>query len=182
METNQKIEIASLGAGCFWCIEAIFQNLKGVLKVESGYMGGHVDQPSYREICSGTTGHAEIAQIHFDPDVISYEEILEVFWSTHDPTTLNQQGADRGTQYRSAIFYHSDQQRAVAEKSKDSVATTLWADPIVTEITAAETFFKAENYHQNYFNNNSNAGYCRVVIAPKLQKFRQKFSHKLKTV
>ena len=173
-------ELTTIGGGCFWCIEAVFQNLIGVEKVESGYMGGHVDQPTYREICTGTTGHAEIAQIHFDQDVITFEEILEVFWSTHDPTTLNRQGADRGTQYRSAIFYHSEEQKSVAEKSKKEVGTQLWSDPIVTEISPAETFFKAENYHQNYFNNNQYAGYCRIVIQPKLQKFKEKFAHKIK--
>ncbi len=175
-----KTEVASLGAGCFWCVEAVFQDLKGVYKVESGYMGGHVKNPTYREVCNGTTGHAEIAQVHFDPEVISYETILEVFWATHDPTTLNRQGNDVGPQYRSAIFYHSDKQREAAEKSKREVAPKLWSDPIVTEITEASTYYVAEDYHQNYFNENPNAGYCRVIINPKVKKARKEFSHLLK--
>jgi peptide-methionine (S)-S-oxide reductase len=177
-----KTEVATLGAGCFWCVEAVFQDLKGVYKVESGYMGGDVDNPSYRAVCSGTTGHAEVAQLTFNPEIISFETLLEVFWTTHDPTTLNRQGADAGTQYRSAIFYHSEEQRQVAEKSKNGFATKLWDDPIVTEITEASTFYAAENYHQNYYNENPNAGYCRIVINPKVRKVREKFSHLLKDI
>lgn len=173
---NVKTETATLGAGCFWCVEAVFQDLKGVYKVESGYTGGKVKNPTYREVCNGTTGHAEVARIYFNPDVISFEQLLEVFWTTHDPTTLNRQGNDVGTQYRSAIFYHSDEQRKVAEKSKAGYATKLWDDPIVTEIVPAETFYVAEDYHQNYYNENPNAGYCRVIINPKVRKAKEKFS------
>ena len=160
-------ELATLGAGCFWCVEAIFQELKGVSKVESGYSGGHVSDPTYKAVCAGTTGHAEVIQITFDPSVISYAEILDVFWNTHDPTTLNRQGADRGTQYRSAIYYHSEEQKAVAEQSK-SAAGQLFRDKIVTEITAFDKFYVAENYHQDYFNLNGQQPYCSMVIAPKV--------------
>ncbi len=173
--------IATLGAGCFWCVEAVFQNLKGVESVVSGYMGGATTNPTYQEVCSGSTGHAEVAQITFDPAEISFAKLLEVFWSTHDPTTLNRQGHDRGTQYRSVIFYHSVEQRAIAEKSKMEVAIQIWDDPIVTEISPAEVFYPAERYHQNYFNTNPTNGYCRAVINPKLSKFRSLFSHLLKT-
>jgi peptide-methionine (S)-S-oxide reductase len=175
-----KTEIATFGAGCFWCVEAVFQELKGVLKVESGYMGGKLSNPSYQDVCSGTTGHAEVARITFDPDVISYEELLEVLWTTHDPTTLNRQGADAGTQYRSAIFYYTDEQKRKAEESKAKVATSIWDQKIVTEIVPASTFYPAEDYHQNYYANNQNAGYCRIVINPKIQKVREKFRDKLK--
>jgi peptide-methionine (S)-S-oxide reductase len=176
----EKLEVATFGAGCFWCVEAVFQQMAGVRTVVSGYMGGHVDNPTYREICTGTTGHAEVAQITFDPEQISYATLLEVLWVSHDPTTLNRQGADKGTQYRSAIFYHSDAQREEAIKSKKEVAPTFWSDPIVTEITAASTFYEAEKYHQNYYNENKNVGYCRIVISPKIGKVRQKFAQKLK--
>lgn len=178
--TNDSLEIATLAAGCFWCVEAIFQDLNGVVKVESGYSGGQVKNPSYREVCSGTTGHAEACQVYFNPNQISFEEILEVFWTTHDPTTLNRQGADAGTQYRSAIFYHSDAQKTAAEKSKSEVATQIWEDPIVTEITAFTNFYPAEDYHQDYFNLNGSAPYCQMVIAPKVKKFRAKFESKIK--
>ena len=173
------MEIATLGAGCFWCVEAIFQDLKGVEKVVSGYSGGHVKNPAYREVCNGTTGHAEVIQITFDPTIISFEEILEVFWNTHNPTTLNQQGADKGTQYRSAIFYHSEEQKQIAEKSKAAAASDF-ADPIVTEITAFSNFYSAEDYHQNYFNDNGSQPYCSIVISPKVDKFRKKYADKLK--
>lgn len=173
--------IATLGAGCFWCVEAVFQNLKGVESVVSGYMGGATTDPTYQDVCSGLTGHAEVAQITFDPAVISFGKLLEVFWSTHDPTTLNREGHDRGTQYRSVIFYHSGDQKAIAEKSKIEVAMHMWDDPVVTEISPAEVFYPAENYHQNYFNNNPTNGYCRAVINPKLSKFRSQFSHLLKS-
>ena len=178
--TDAKTEYATFGAGCFWCVEAVFQDLKGVYKVESGYMGGKVKDPTYREVCSGTTGHAEVARITFDPEVISYETLLEVLWTTHDPTTLNRQGNDVGPQYRSAVFYYDDAQKAAAEKSKAEVATQIWSDPIVTEISPASKFYVAEDYHQNYFNENPNAGYCRVIINPKVQKARKEFHHLLK--
>jgi len=168
-------EQITLGAGCFWCVEAIFQELRGVKSAVSGFSGGHIKNPAYREVVSGNTGHAEVVQITYDPEVIPTEKILEVFWSTHDPTTLNRQGADVGTQYRSAVFYHSDSQKEIAEKSKKEVATQLWDDPIVTEITPFEKFYKAEENHQNYYANNPNQGYCRVVINPKLEKFRERF-------
>lgn len=179
MVQNEK-EMATLGAGCFWCVEAVFQELKGVESVESGYMGGHVDNPTYKQVCSGTTGHAEVAQVVFDPDVISFEEILEVFWTTHDPTTKDRQGNDVGPQYRSAIFYHSDEQQKTAEESKKNVATELWSDNIVTEITPAGTFYEAEEYHQDFYAQNPNYGYCRVIINPKIEKVRKKFADKLK--
>jgi peptide-methionine (S)-S-oxide reductase len=177
---NSNLSVATLGNGCFWCTEAIFQQLKGVASVASGYSGGQVINPSYREVCDGNTGHAECLQIQFDPTVISYEKLLEVFFTTHDPTTLNRQGADVGTQYRSVIFYHDDAQREVAEKVKKDFAPTIWDDPIVTEITAAVKFYKAEDYHQNYFNDNPGQGYCRIVINPKVQKFREKYADLLK--
>jgi peptide-methionine (S)-S-oxide reductase len=175
-----KTETAVLGAGCFWCVEAVFQDLKGVYKVESGYTGGHVKNPTYREVSSGATGHAEVGRITFDPNVISFETLLKVFWTTHDPTTLNRQGADAGTQYRSAIYYNSDAQKVIAEKSKREVAPTLWDNPIVTEVSPAVEFYMAEDYHQNYYNTNPNAGYCRVVINPKVRKLREHFADLLK--
>lgn len=187
MDTNDKTtkelkkETATLGAGCFWCVEAVFQELIGVEKVISGYTGGSVENPTYKQIASGTTGHAEVAQITFDPSVISFEEILEVFWSTHDPTTLNRQGYDVGTQYRSAIFYENKEQRKIAEASKREVATTLWDDPIVTEIAPLTVFYPAEDYHQDFYTNNPNYGYCTAVINPKMEKFRKRFKDKLKT-
>ncbi len=167
-------EIATLGAGCFWCIEAVLEQIDGVKSVVSGYMGGHVENPTYREVCSETTGHAEVVQVTFDPSVISYQEVLDWFWRLHDPTTLNRQGADRGTQYRSAIFYHSDEQRQIAETSKKDVQPSF-DDPIVTEVTAASTFYVAEEYHQGYYFDNQNAGYCRGVIKPKLKKLGLKY-------
>lgn len=174
-----KTEVATVGGGCFWCIEAVYQEMKGVLKVESGYAGGHVANPSYREVCTGTTGHAEVAQITFDPSVVSYQEILEVFFTVHDPTTLNRQGNDVGTQYRSAIYYNSPEQKAIALAAKDA-ADVLWDDPIVTEIAPLDKFYKAEEYHQNYFKNNPNQPYCVFVVGPKVQKFREKFQEKRK--
>lgn len=177
---DMNTEIATFGAGCFWCVEAVFQELKGVLKVESGYMGGQNPNPTYREVCTGTTGHAEVTRITFDPAVISFEELLEVLWTTHDPTTLNRQGADVGTQYRSAIFYHSPEQQQAAEKSKSEVAPQIWDKPIVTEIVPASEFYVAEDYHQEYFANNPDAGYCRIVISPKVEKVRATFRDKLK--
>ncbi|MFZ1750393.1 MAG: peptide-methionine (S)-S-oxide reductase MsrA [Saprospiraceae bacterium] len=173
------METIYLGAGCFWCVEAVFVRLKGVQSVDSGYMGGHIKNPAYREVCNGTTGHAEVIKIDFDPAIISLATILEVFWTTHDPTTLNRQGADRGTQYRSAIFYTDDRQKEIAEHSKINVATPLWDDPIVTEITPADIYYKAEAYHQEYYANNPNQQYCSIVIPPKLAKLHQKFNHLL---
>jgi len=179
MATTQ-FELATLGAGCFWCVEAIFQDLKGVESVKSGYTGGHIPNPTYKQVCGGYTGHAEVVQVKFDPSVISFAEILEVFWTTHDPTTLNRQGADVGTQYRSAIFYHSEEQKEIATKSMQEVATKIWDDPIVTKLSAASTFYDAEAYHQDYYSSNPYQGYCRVVITPKVTKFRKKFADKLK--
>ncbi|HBK89794.1 MAG: peptide-methionine (S)-S-oxide reductase MsrA [Cyclobacteriaceae bacterium] len=173
-------EIATFGNGCFWCTEAIFQQVKGVLSVQSGYSGGKVKKPTYREVCSGLTGHAEVIQITFDPAMVSYASLLEVFWNTHDPTTLNRQGADVGTQYRSAIFYHSEEQRATAESYKGQLeASRQFNRPIVTEITAFTTFYPAEDYHQNYFNQNGEQGYCQVVIRPKVEKFKKQFAGSL---
>ncbi len=177
---SKELATATFGNGCFWCTEAIFQQLKGVESVYPGYTGGHVKNPSYREVCTGSTGHAEAIEIKYDPAVISYRELLDIFFYTHDPTTLNRQGNDIGTQYRSAIFYHSEAQKEAAEKSKREVAPKLWEDPIVTEITEASEYYVAEDYHQNYFNENPNAGYCRVIINPKVKKARKEFSHLLK--
>jgi peptide-methionine (S)-S-oxide reductase len=176
-----KTDTATFAAGCFWCVEAIFQDLKGVLSVTSGYTGGKIKNPSYREVCSGITGHAEACQIIYDPKVITYDELLEAFWASHDPTTLNRQGADQGTQYRSAIFYHNEQQKQLAEAYKSKLNSEKAFDkPIVTEISLAGVFYKAEDYHQNYFNENGNAPYCTFVIVPKLEKFRKVFKDKLK--
>ena len=177
---EQEYQQATLGAGCFWCVEAIYQRVNGVVSVESGYSGGEVENPTYNQVVSGNTGHAEVIRFHFDPGVISFEELLEVFWHTHDPTTLNRQGADVGPQYRSVIFYHNDEQKKIAEESMEKTdASDLWEDPIVTEISPLINYYKAEDYHQNYFNNNPNAGYCSVVIAPKLAKFKKDFPHLL---
>lgn len=178
---SNKREVATLAGGCFWCVEAVFQDLRGVESVVSGYTGGMVDNPSYQQICTGRTGHAEATQITFDPDEISYADLLYIFWRTHDPTTLNRQGADVGTQYRSAIFYHSEAQRQVAEQSRaETDASDLWADPIVTEISPAAVFYPAEGYHQNYYKDNQNQPYCRVVIDPKVRKMRKMFGERLK--
>jgi peptide-methionine (S)-S-oxide reductase len=171
--------IATIGGGCFWCVEAVYQELNGVQKVESGYAGGHVSNPTYREICTGTTGHAEVAQITYNPGMVSFEEILEVFFTVHDPTTLNRQGNDVGTQYRSVIYYHNSEQKAIAEAAK-SAASELWEDPIVTQIAPLDKFYKAEEYHQNYFRDNPSQSYCVYVVGPKVKKFREKFKAKLK--
>lgn len=179
LQPHVNTEIATLGGGCFWCVEAIFQDLKGVSKVESGYSGGSVANPSYREVCNGTTGHAEVIQVTFDPAVIGFRDILEVFFTVHDPTTLNRQGNDVGTQYRSAIFYHSPEQKTIAEEVKKS-AQEIWDDPIVTEIAPFGKFYKADLYHQNYYKDNQNQPYCAFVITPKVKKFRDKFRDKLK--
>lgn len=169
------MEKATFGAGCFWCVEAIFQDLRGVRKVVSGYSGGKVPHPTYREVCSGLTGHAEVVEVHFDPHIVSYETLVQVFFATHDPTTPNRQGADHGTQYRSVIFYHDEAQYAVATKMKETYATTLWHAPIVTEILPAATFYEAEAYHQEYYRQHQEVPYCRIVINPKLAKFRSAF-------
>lgn len=166
-----RIETATLGAGCFWCVEAVLEQLDGVADVKSGYMGGTVVKPTYEHVCSGTTGHAEVVQLTFDPEKVSYEKILEFFWKLHDPTTLNRQGQDFGSQYRSAIFYHSEEQRKAAEASKKAAdASSVFADPIVTEITEASTFYEAEPYHQDFYRQNKQNSYCRVMITPKLQE------------
>ncbi|MCA1622663.1 MAG: peptide-methionine (S)-S-oxide reductase MsrA [Acidobacteria bacterium] len=178
---NTNLETATLAAGCFWCVEAVFDDLKGVEAVESGYSGGHKENPTYREVCSETTGHAEVVQVKFDPNVISFKEILQVFFSVHDPTTLNRQGNDIGTSYRSAIFYHSDEQRRIAEEVISEVeAEGVYDNPIVTEIKPFDKFYIAEDYHQEYFTNNPNQPYCAAVVAPKVAKFRQKFVQRLK--
>ena len=174
-------EIATLGGGCFWCTEAVFNELRGVDKVESGYSGGTVANPPYEEVCSGSTGHAEAVQITFDPKAISYRELLQVFFTVHDPTTLNRQGADVGTQYRSAIFYHNDQQREVAEQViKEVNSSKVWKRPVVTEVAPFREFYKAEDYHQEYFEKNQRSPYCQVVIAPKIVKLREYYREKLK--
>jgi peptide-methionine (S)-S-oxide reductase len=173
-------ETATFGTGCFWCTEAVFQQIRGVKKVVSGYTGGQRPNPTYEQICTGTTGHAEAIQITYDPAVVSYPELLEVFWRSHDPTTLNRQGNDVGTQYRSAIFYHTDRQRELAEKYKRKVDEAgVFASPIVTEITPAATFYPAEAYHQNFFNDNPRQPYCRAVVGPKVEKLRQVFKGRL---
>ncbi len=168
-----------LGGGCFWCTEAVYQELRGVLKVESGYAGGSVKDPTYREICTGLTGHAEVIKITFDPSAVNLEDILAVFFTVHDPTTLNRQGNDVGTQYRSVIFYASEAEKAAAEKMKNA-AQTAWDDPIVTEISPLPTFYRAEDYHQNYWRDNPNQGYCSFIITPKVSKFRKQWADKLK--
>ncbi len=175
------LQLATFGNGCFWCTEAVFQQLDGVTKVESGYSGGQVKNPTYREVCDGRTGHAEVIQITYDPQKISFEELLEVFWKTHNPTTLNRQGADVGTQYRSAVFYHTDEQKRLAEEYKHKLdASGAFPNRIVTEITPFSVFYKAEDYHQNYFNQNGEQPYCQIVIRPKVEKFEKVFAGKLK--
>lgn len=177
---NTHLETATFGAGCYWCVEAIFQRLNGVNSLESGFSGGHVKNPSYKEVCAGTTGHAEVCKITYDPSVISYLELLEVFWKIHDPTTLNRQGNDVGTQYRSAIFYHNQQQKELAFDMKEKLdSAQIWKDPVVTEIMPFETFYKAEEYHQDYYNQNASQPYCRFVITPKIEKFEKVFKDKL---
>ncbi|HJY64578.1 MAG TPA: peptide-methionine (S)-S-oxide reductase MsrA [Ignavibacteria bacterium] len=181
MTDTTKLEKATIGAGCFWCVEAIFQDVKGVEKVESGYSGGSVKNPTYEQVCSGTTGHAEVAQITFDPSVVTYEQILTVFFHVHDPTTMNRQGADVGSQYRSAIFYHVPEQKQIAEEVIAAVTKEkLYSNPIVTEITPAGTWYEAEPYHQEYFVRNPFQGYCTAVVGPKVVKFRKQFASKLK--
>jgi peptide-methionine (S)-S-oxide reductase len=178
---HDELSIATFGGGCFWCTEAVFQRVKGVEKVVSGYMGGKVKNPTYKEVTTGLTGHAEVIQITYNPSIISYDEILEIFWGTHDPTTLNRQGADVGTQYRSVIFYHNESQKQLAESYKKKLDSSgAFERTIVTEISPASAFYKAEDYHQNYFNLNSNVPYCTYVIQPKLDKFNKVFANKLK--
>jgi peptide-methionine (S)-S-oxide reductase len=181
MTTAGTQETATLGGGCFWCLEAVFEQLKGVASVVSGYAGGHVMNPSYRQVCTGTTGHAEVVQVTFDPAVLSFRELLEVFFTIHDPTTPNRQGGDVGPQYRSAIFFHSPEQRAVADSVIGEMnAAGLWDAPVVTEVAPLDTFYAAENYHQEYFRNNRTQPYCRVVIEPKVAKVRREYLEKLR--
>jgi peptide-methionine (S)-S-oxide reductase len=183
MENNgsSRTEVATLGGGCFWCLEAVYQELQGVEKVESGYSGGDVPNPTYRQVCSETTGHAEVAQVTFDPDEVSYRDILEVYFTIHDPTTLNRQGADVGTQYRSVIFYHTEEQKRTAEEVISEIESEgIWNSPIVTEVVPLDEFYVAEDYHQNYFRNNGFQPYCQVIIAPKVAKFRKQHLERLK--
>ena len=177
----QAHEVATVAGGCFWCLEAAFQDLKGVEKVQSGYAGGHVANPSYEQVCTGTTGHAEVVEVTFDPTVVSFDDLLHVFFTIHDPTTLNRQGADVGTQYRSAIFYHSPEQKATAERViRELEAEKVWDDPVVTELKPLDAFYPAEEYHRDYYRRNPNQGYCRAVIAPKVAKVRKLYFDKLK--
>jgi peptide-methionine (S)-S-oxide reductase len=179
--SKNNLQTATLGGGCFWCIEAIFDEIEGVEDVVSGYAGGHKENPTYQEVCTGTTGHAEVVQIKFNPEIISYEDILRVFFSVHDPTTLNRQGNDIGTQYRSVIFYHSEEQKEAAEKIiKEITEAKVYKNPIVTEVTEFKNFYPAEDYHQEYFARNPYQPYCMVVVAPKVAKFRKTFAHRLK--
>ncbi len=178
---SNSAEVATLAGGCFWCLEAVYDHLKGVQEVESGYAGGKVTNPTYQQVCNGTTGHAEVVQITFDPQVVSFGDLLDVFFTIHDPTTLNRQGNDVGTQYRSAIFYHSPEQKATAEQVIAKLnAEHLWNAPIVTQVTPFEKFYRAEDYHQEYFEHNGNQPYCRVVVAPKVAKFRKHYLDRLK--
>ncbi|MEM6297248.1 MAG: peptide-methionine (S)-S-oxide reductase MsrA [Bacteroidota bacterium] len=182
-KSMEGLEIATLGGGCFWCVEAVYQRIEGIEKVVSGYAGGSVKNPTYKQVTTGSTGHAEVVQVYFDPKVISYEEVLDIFWHSHDPTTLNRQGNDVGTQYRSIILYHNDAQKAAAEKSiKETDNSDLWNDPIVTTVEPLTDFYAAEDYHQNYYNLNKNSNpYCTFVISPKVQKIKKKYADRLKT-
>ncbi len=181
MDSEGKREVATLGGGCFWCLEAVFNDVEGVEKVVSGYSGGHKENPTYEEVCTGETGHAEVVQITFDPEVISYRDLLGIFFDIHDPTTLNRQGADVGTQYRSVIFYHSDEQRRTAEEViRELEASGVWSSPIVTQVEPFEAFYAAEDYHHRYFERNPFQPYCRMVIAPKVAKFRKAYADRLK--
>jgi peptide-methionine (S)-S-oxide reductase len=175
-----EFQMATLGGGCFWCTEAIYLSVKGIKKVVSGYAGGHVKNPTYREVCSGLTGHAEVIQITYDPSTVSYDEILEIFWNTHDPTTLNRQGPDQGTQYRSVVLYHNEEQKGIAEAYRQQLDVSgLFTNKIVTEISPLNNFYPAENYHQNYYALNEGQGYCQYVIRPKVEKFRKRYNTKL---
>jgi peptide-methionine (S)-S-oxide reductase len=174
-------ETATLGGGCFWCLEAVYQELEGVVSVTSGYMGGHADNPTYDEVCSGGTGHVEVTQLVFDPEVVSFRDILDVFFTIHDPTSLDRQGNDVGTQYRSAIFYHSEEQKRVAEEAIAEINLEgIWSKPIVTQVRPAEKFYRAEDYHQEYFSNHPNQPYCSYIVAPKVKKFREKFRARMR--
>jgi peptide-methionine (S)-S-oxide reductase len=178
---NTNLQTATLAGGCFWCLEAVFDEVKGVHSVESGYAGGHVDNPSYRAVCNGDTGHAEVIQVHFDPNIVSYRDLLNVFFAIHDPTTMNRQGGDVGTQYRSAIFHHDDEQKKIAEELiKDLNSQKIWDRPIVTEVAKLDKFYMAEDYHQEYFARNPYQPYCQAVVAPKVSKFRKHFLDMLK--
>lgn len=178
---NVNTDTATFGTGCFWCTEAIFQQVEGVIKVTSGYCGGQTENPSYKEVCTGTTGHAECLNIVYDPAKVTFDELLEMFWQVHDPTTLNRQGADAGTQYRSVVFYHNDEQKAKVEKYIAELDKSgAWDNPIVTTLEPFTTFYAAEDYHQNYYNNNTGEGYCQFVIRPKVEKFQKVFKSKLK--
>lgn len=178
---SNNLQTATLAGGCFWCLEAVFDEIKGVHSVESGYAGGHVPNPSYRAVCNGDTGHAEVVQVHFDPNVVSYRDLLNVFFAIHNPTTLNRQGADVGTQYRSAIFYHNDDQKMIAEELIESLnAQKIWDSPIVTQLAPLDKFYMAEDYHQEYFARNPYQPYCMAVVAPKVSKFRKHFLEMLK--
>lgn len=178
-QSDDSFDVATVGGGCFWCIEAVYSELNGVVKAESGYSGGTVSNPSYEDVCTDETGHAEVVQVTFDPKVISYKEILQVFFSVHDPTTLNRQGADVGTQYRSVIFYHKESQKKIAEEVMSEMAK-VWTSPLVTQLAPLDKFYRAEEYHQQYFRNNPSQGYCQMVIHPKLAKFRKQHHDKLK--
>jgi peptide-methionine (S)-S-oxide reductase len=181
--TNQKIDTAIFGAGCFWCVEAVFQQLDGVLKVTSGYSGGHVANPTYEQVCSKNTGHVEVCRIVYDPVKITFDQLLEVFWKTHDPTTPDQQGNDRGPQYRSVIFYQNEEQKRLSEEYKAALNKSgVWSKPVITSIEPLKNYYEAEDYHQNYFNANPDQLYCRYVIQPKLEKFEKVFKDKLKSV
>ena len=178
---NNNLQTATLAGGCFWCLEAVYDEVKGVHSVESGYAGGHMDNPTYRAVCNGDTGHAEVVQVHFDPNIVSYRDLLNVFFAIHDPTTLNRQGADVGTQYRSAIFYHDEEQKKIAEELiKDLNAQQIWDKPIVTQVEKLDKFYMAEDYHQEYYARNQYQPYCMAVVAPKVSKFRKHFLELLK--
>jgi len=180
-QNNNKMELATFGSGCFWCTEAIFEKVKGVESVVSGYSGGKVKNPTYREVCTGNTGHAEVVQITYNPEIITFKDLLEIFWKMHDPTTLNRQGADVGTQYRSVIFYHTDKQKEIAENYKKKLdEANIYKNPVVTEIAPFESFYKAEDNHQEYYENNKFQPYCSFVITPKMEKFKKVFKDKLK--
>lgn len=181
MEAKNQLEKATIGGGCFWCIEAVLQDIQGIHSVISGYTGGHVPNPTYEQVCGKQTGHAEVVQVEFDPQVISFGELLEIFWTAHDPTTPNRQGNDVGPQYRSAIYYHNEGQKEIAMHSMENVATTIWDNPIVTELEPLPEFYSAELYHQNFYKNNPNHGYCNVVVGPKVAKVKKKYAHRLKS-
>jgi peptide-methionine (S)-S-oxide reductase len=181
-QTNQNSAVATLGGGCFWCLEAVYDDMQGIQSVVSGYVGGHVDNPTYQQVCTGTTGHAEVVQVTYDPAQLSFRDLLEVFFTIHDPTTLNRQGNDVGTQYRSAIFYHDESQKETAESLiAELEKANAWDNPIVTEVTPLDTFYPAEDYHQDYYANNAYQPYCQFVVRPKLDKFRQKFAGRRKS-